>query len=66
MDSRKIGERLMMLRGEKTQEEVAKATGIAQESISFYENGKRIPSDEAKIKLAEYYGVTVQSLFFEE
>lgn len=66
MDSRKIGKKLIRLRGDRTQEEVAKATGIAQESISFYENGKRIPSDEAKIKLAEYYGVTVQSIFFEE
>ena len=65
MDASRIGEKLVSLRGEKTQEEVANALGITQESISFYENGKRIPSDEVKIKLAEYYGTTVQAIFFE-
>lgn len=65
MDASKIGEKLISLRGEKTQAEVANALGITQESISFYENGKRIPSDEVKIKLAEYYGTTVQAIFFE-
>lgn len=65
MDASKIGEKLISLRGEKTQAEVANALGITQESISYYENGKRIPSDEVKIKLAEYYGTTVQAIFFE-
>ena len=65
MDASKIGEKLVSLRGEKTQAEVANALGITQESISYYENGKRIPSDEVKIKLAEYYGTTVQAIFFE-
>ncbi len=65
MDASKIGERLVSLRGERTQSEVAKALGITQEAMSYYENGKRIPSDEVKIKLAEYYGTSVQSIFFE-
>lgn len=65
MDASKIGERLVSLRGERTQSEVANAIGITQEAMSYYENGKRIPSDEVKIKLAEYYGTSVQSIFFE-
>jgi len=31
----------------------------------MYELGYRVPRDEIKMKLADYYGVTVQSLFFD-
>ena len=31
----------------------------------MYETGKRIPRDEIKIKLADYYQKTVQQIFFD-
>ncbi|WP_423748200.1 hypothetical protein [Bacillus cereus] len=31
----------------------------------MYENGQRIPRDNIKIKLANFYGVTVQTIFFD-
>lgn len=59
-----MAERLVKLRGKRTQKEVSEATGISISSIAMYETGKRIPSDEKKIKLAEYYKKSVQYIFF--
>lgn len=64
MDSVKIGERLVKLRGDIPQERVAKDVGISISALSMYEQGNRIPRDEIKIKLATYYNTTVQELFF--
>lgn len=66
MDSKTIGKRLAKLRGNKTQSEVTSAIGISDSALSSYECGERIPRDSIKIKIAAYYGVTVQSLFFDE
>jgi transcriptional regulator with XRE-family HTH domain len=59
-----IGARLRELRGSKSITEVADAIGIAQSTLSMYENGERIPRDSIKIKLAKYYGVSIETLFF--
>lgn len=60
----KVAERLICLRGKKSREEVANAVGVSVSAISMYENGERIPRDNIKIKLAKYYGKTVQEIFF--
>ena len=64
MDTISMGKRLIELRGNKTQEEVAKALGISLSAVGMYERGERIPRDEVKIAIAKYYDVTVQSIFF--
>lgn len=64
MDKSVISERLVKLRGIKSQEEVARATGISPSALSMYENGERVPRDEIKIRLAEYYGTSVEEIFF--
>lgn len=64
MDRKQIAEKLIELRGEKTQAEVAKNVGISLSALAMYETGNRIPRDEIKIRLANYYGTTVESLFF--
>jgi DNA-binding XRE family transcriptional regulator len=64
MDAKAISKRLIQLRGEKTQEEVAKAVGISKSALSMYENGSRIPRDEIKIRIAKYYHKSVQVIFF--
>lgn len=64
MNAKAIGEKLRKLRGDRSQAEVAKALGITQAALSAYETGIRIPRDELKIKLAAYYGVTIESIFF--
>ena len=65
MDASKIGKRLTVLRGKKTQEDVAKAVGISASALSMYECGERIPRDDVKIKLAHYFRTSVQSIFFD-
>lgn len=58
-----MNEKLIALRGNKTQEEVAKALGISVSALSMYEQGKRIPRDEVKIRMADYYNISLESLF---
>lgn len=60
-----VGKRLSELRGEKTQQKVANDLGISQSAYAMYESGQRVPSDEKKRKIAEYYNRTVQSIFFD-
>ena len=64
MDSKKIGERLRMLRGDVAVVIAAKAIGISTSALFMYERGDRIPRDETKIKIAAYYGKTVESIFY--
>ena len=64
IDSHEIGKRLRVLRGEKTQKEVSKAVNISISALGMYESGKRVPRDEIKVALAQYYGSTVEKLFF--
>lgn len=64
MDGKKIGERLVKLRGKRTQAEVAEAVGITPSAYSMYETGERVPRDEIKIRLAKYYKRTVNAIFF--
>lgn len=64
MDSKLIGLKLRTLRGNLTQQEVANSLGISLSAVSMYESGQRIPRDEVKVKFANYYGVSVESIFF--
>lgn len=64
MDRKKIAEKLIAMRGEKTQAEVAKSIGISKSSLAMYETGQRVPRDEIKLALANYYGASIQDIFF--
>lgn len=64
MKSVDIGKRLIELRGNRTQEEVARANDLSVAAIGMYERGERIPRDEIKIRLAKYYNKSVQEIFF--
>lgn len=59
-----IADRLIAARGDQSRETVATAVGISVSAMSMYENGDRVPRDEIKVRLADYYGTTVQDLFF--
>lgn len=58
------GKKLVMLRGEKTVREVADTLGISASALSMYESGQRVPRDNVKVKISNYYGVAVDALFF--
>ena len=66
MNAKEIGSRLTKLRGNKSQQEVAKAVNISPSTLSMYENGERIPRDAIKERLAAYYETTEQALFFDK
>ncbi|MEK5013625.1 transcriptional regulator [Bacillus toyonensis] len=65
MNKRKVAANLVNLRNGKSREEIAEAIGISVSTLQMYENAQRIPRDSIKIKLANFYGVTVQSIFFD-
>lgn len=65
MNAKIIGERLLKLRGDKSREDVAQAVGVSVSAMSMYENGERIPRDRIKMRLADFYGQTVQEIFFD-
>lgn len=59
-----IGKRLTALRGEEKRETVAAAVGISVSALAMYETGKRIPRDEIKVRLAQYYNRSIESIFY--
>lgn len=61
-----IGENLTSLRKAKgkTRDEVSKDLDISVSALGMYENGNRIPRDEIKEKLANYYQETIDHIFY--
>lgn len=64
MNPQFIGAKLVELRGKTPREVVAVSCGVSYSAMTMYELGKRIPRDEIKVKLAAYYGKSVDELFY--
>jgi len=64
LDKKKIGQLLIELRGEVSREKVSSEIGISISALQMYENGQRIPKDEIKIRIADYYKKSVGDIFF--
>lgn len=66
IDINVVAQRLKNLRQEsgKTITQVSEETGIGRTALANYESGLRIPRDEAKVVIAEYYNRTVDDIFF--
>lgn len=60
----KAGEILRNLRGEKSQEQIAREIGLTKSAWAMYERGERVPRDEAKVRIADYFGRSVQEIFY--
>ena len=45
-----------------TQSELARKTGIKQQNISRWENDESFPSIDFCVKLADFYGITLDEL----
>lgn len=61
-----MGKLLKSLRGSRSKEEIAFKVGITVAALINYETGLRMPRDDVKIRLANFYGLTVQELFYSE
>lgn len=59
-----FGKTLRKLRGDRTQEEIARDIGVTKSSWAMYEREERVPRDEVKIQIAKYFNIPVQDIFF--
>jgi transcriptional regulator with XRE-family HTH domain len=68
LSSNYIADNLRYLRKRKgvTQTEVAKAHGVPATTYNAYETGQNVPRDDMKLKIADYYGRSVQFIFFKQ
>lgn len=66
MDKEKIKSKLVELRKakNKSRNQMAADLGLSYLAIACYEEGVRIPRDEIKKQIAEYFNTTVQDIFF--
>lgn len=64
IDVKEMARKLIELRGDRTQDEVAKAVGISKSALSMYECGKRVPRDSLKTRISRFYGKSVPYIFF--
>ncbi len=62
---KQIENRLKVLRAEKniTQENLGKACGLSRQSINAIEKGKYVPTVITALKIADYFGVSVEDIF---
>ena len=58
------GQKMRELRGDRTKEEVAAAINVTCSSYTKYERDERVPRDEVKIRIANYYKKSVGEIFF--
>ena len=59
----KVGKALRELRGERSREEVAGELQISPSALAMYEQGERMPRDNIKVRIANYYQVPI-TIFF--
>lgn len=55
---------IIQLRGERSQKQVAKELGVPVSTYAMIELGYRFPRRNLQAKLANFFGVTVDELFF--
>ena len=62
-----IGEKLKCLREEKgiSVDEMAKELDLTRQAVYNYESNSRIPWDEIKVKIAQYFKKSVEEIFFD-
>lgn len=60
-----FGEKLRKLRDDKPLSEAANELGVSKSALAMYERNERVPRDEIKVRIANYYHKTVQEIFFD-
>ncbi|WP_371375280.1 helix-turn-helix transcriptional regulator [Sporomusa aerivorans] len=57
---------LLTLRGQKSRASVAKDLRITPQGLGLIERGERIPRPILMKRIADYYGKTVDEIFFDD
>ena len=65
-DKEKNRTRLIELRGDRTQDYIARQVGLTQQSYRNYESGERQASYATLVKLANYFGVSIDYLLMRQ
>lgn len=65
-DQIRMGKILRDLRGSMSLAEVAKKVGVSVSAMCMYESGQRVPRDQVKVALANFYNRPVSYIFFGE
>lgn len=67
-NSKSIGQRIKHLRSLKeiSQTQLAQAIGVTRQAVCNYETGDSIPSDEMKMAIAQYFGESIEDIFFKD
>ena len=55
----------MRLKNGLTAEELAKQLGTSTSAVNMYECGQRIPRDEIKIRIADFFGAPIETIFYQ-
>ena len=63
-DPTEVGKILRSLRGIRVRTGVAKEIGISYSMLCKLEDGRRIPSDDMRERIAKYYGIPVDEIFY--
>lgn len=66
MDAQVIGKTLKTLRQQSgwSREAVCQEIGVGLSALAMYERGERIPRDEIKLRIARFYGKSVDEIFY--
>ena len=63
MDPVRIGAKIRALRGAESQQALAEKLKISKSALAMYERGERVPRDEVKIRIAQHFNVSLESIF---
>lgn len=63
-DPIEIGKTLRSLRGIRVRTGVARELGVSYSTLCKLEDGRRNPSDDMKERIAKYYGVSEDDIFY--
>jgi putative transcriptional regulator len=59
-----VRHKLISLRDKKTLTEIAKELGITRQMLGAIESGVRTPSLDLAKKISDYFGYTIDEIFF--
>ena len=63
LDDKNLAINLRKLRGDRSQEAIARDIGVSTSAYVKYENGQRIPRMSILFRIANYFNVDIDTLF---
>ena len=56
---------LKLLRGDKTQNEMANIYGVTQQTWFSWETGRTVPNNETRLKMEKDFSIPMEVIFFD-